>query len=210
MNTCMRWTPKELLWRAENLAQTSRSQPHITGVALTGSLARMEPLVHDIDLLVLHDGTLPIGGIADPPSEAAYDEGLDLSYGAIFHPEIEEILRRQRGPVPVNYICVPVRALWDCKTLQFLKQYERFPDFYLRVFTDIPLFILCPRDDLFGLLGQERFASHEIISIGCRGNQPIEAVRLKHLCGSSACVPKQTWEECKAEIKARKCHTWHD
>lgn len=210
MNTCMRWPPGELLWRAENLAKTALLSPHITGVALTGSLARKEPLIHDIDLVVLHDGTLSIGGISDPLTEATYDEGLDLPYGAIFQTEIEKTLREQRGPVPVNYICVQDRALWDCRILQSFKQHERFPDFYLRVFTDIPLFLLCPSDCLLGLLAQERYAAHEIISIGRRGNDPIEAVRLKHLCGSPECIPRQTWEQCKAEIRARKNHHWHD
>lgn len=210
MNTCLRWSPDELLWRAENLAETALLSPHITGVALTGSLARMEPLIHDIDLVVLHDEMLPVGGISDPPSEASYDEGFDLPYSAIFETQTEERLKKQRGPIPVNYICIPDRALWDCKTLQSLKQYERFPDFYLRVFTDIPLFLLRPQDCLFGLLYQERYAAHEIISIGPRGSQPIEVVRLKHLCGSPDCVPKQTWEECKDEIRARKNHYWHD
>ncbi len=210
MDTCMRWPPVELLWRAENLAQTALTQPHITGVALTGSLARMEPLIHDIDLVVLHDGTLPVGGIGDPPTKAAYDEGLDLLYSAIFQTQTEERLRKQRGPVPVNYICVPDRALWDRKTLQSLKQRERFTDFYLRVFNDIPLYLLRPTDCLFGLFDQERYKVLEVTSIGWRGNQPIRAVRLKHLCGNPGCIPQQAWERCRAEIRARKRHTWHD
>ena len=210
MNTCERWTPTDLLWRAENLAETALLSPHITGVALTGSLARMEPLVHDIDLVVLHDGTLPIGGISDPLGGKDYEEGIDLLYAKVFQPAVEEKLRVRRGPVPVNYICVPDRTLWDCKTVQSMKQYERFPDFYLRVFTDIPLFLLRPRDCLFGIPNHDRYAAHEIITIGHRGNQPIEAVRLKHLCGNLDCVPKQTWEECRSEIRARKNHHWHD
>ncbi len=208
--SCKRWPPADLLWRADNLAETALLSTHINGVALTGSLARMEPLIHDIDLVVLHDGMLPIGGIGDPLSEIDYDEGLDLNYRDIFLPEIEEKLREKRGPVPVNYICVPDRALWDCKVLQSLKQYERFPDFYLRVFTDIPLFLLCPRDCLFGLLSHERYAADEITFIGRRVNQPIEAVSIKHLCGNPDCVPKQTWEKCRSDIRARKKHYWHD
>ncbi|MBI2640833.1 MAG: hypothetical protein HYW91_03035 [Candidatus Sungbacteria bacterium] len=207
----MRWPPVELLWRAENLAETALLSPHVTGIALTGSLARKEPLIHDIDLVVLHDGTLPVGGISDPcTADASHGKGVDLTYGAVFQAQTEEKLREQRGLVPVNYICVPERALWDCSVLQSLKEHERFPDFYLRVFTDIPLFLLRPLDCLFMLLNQHRYAAHEIISIGRHGNQPIEAVRLKHLCGNYDCVPKQTWEECKEEIRRRKNHHWHD
>lgn len=210
MDMCKRWPPAELLWRAENLAETALLSPHITGVALTGSLARMEPLIHDIDLVVMHDGSLPVGGIGDPLTGVAYDEGSDLLYGDIFRPEIEERLRKERGPVPVNYICVPGCVLWDCKTLQSLKQHERFTDFYLRVFTDIPLYMLRPTDCLFGILSQERFWGLAATTIGWRGNQPINAVLLKHICVNPECIPQQTWEQCKAEIRARKNHHWHD
>jgi len=202
MDTCVRWSPAELLWRAEDLAETALRSPHITGVALTGSLARMEPLIHDIDLVVLHDGTLPIGGIGDPLTDMTYDEGLDLVYRDVFPTSIEERLKEQRGPVPINYICVPDRALWDCKTLQSLKKYERFPDFYLRVFTDIPLYILCPAECLLQISILQLIGQHE--------NKPIMVARLKHSCENPDCIPQQTWEQCKDEIRARKNHHWHD
>ena len=71
--------PFGLLPRAELLGGILMQHPHISGVALTGSVARNENCVHDIDLVVFHDGVMKAGSSNDPQvREFSYQNEFSL------------------------------------------------------------------------------------------------------------------------------------
>lgn len=213
---CKRWRPEELLPKADNLASLLLQNQHVTGVALTGSLARLEKKIHDIDLIVFHDGTLRDGSAPDPPGPAEYDYEdsfpLDVAF-VVPECKLVHSLREARAGVPVNYIFVNEKVLWDCSYLQALEAKEHFKDFYLRVFCDIPLVLLRPIERR-GLL-QERIGFEygntntwfDGFVSGC--TFPYTGWRIAHHCIDPRCKPGETWAECRRRIKLRKFHWWH-
>ena len=214
---CKRWRPEELLPKVDLLTFLLMLNPHVTGVALTGSLARKERRIHDIDLVVLHDGELEDGSAQDPEREEPYynnDLILSSVFAATDGPELlSRSLSQARDNIPVNYIFVSEKALWDCGYLARLEREENFPGFYKRVFCDTPLLLLHPYHVRGKLL--ERIDSRQIVAFesGLFWNGfSYPVLPIQHKCGEIAflsCQPAQTWAECRKEIKRRKNHWWH-
>lgn len=214
--SCRRWKPEELWPRAELIAHLILEDTRITGVALTGSLARMEPLSHDIDLVCLHDGGLRDGSSQDPPTkEKPYTNDFPLS--SVVGGKISRRLSQARGEVPMNYIFVNEAALWNCGYLHGLEAEEmsergkKMPEFYLTVFCQIPLILLNPADSRGEI---KKFIEELPIETVHDSFLPwtrmcYSGVLLKHNCDSPSCEPAQSWDERKAEIKRRKNHWWH-
>lgn len=206
---CKRWKPEELLPRAELLSCVLQLDSRVIGVALTGSLARLEPKIHDIDLVVFHGGSMPDGISQDPTRiEPYYNDDLFLS--SVLMPHISRMLSQVRAGVPINYIFTSIEALWECEYLDSLAREKRMKDFYRRIFCDIPLVILHPMDRFEKLINNPV----ETSSVSLSRNKTINSLyyhglKIKHQCENPACQPKQTWAECREEIKRRKNHWWH-
>ncbi|MBI2122249.1 MAG: hypothetical protein HYT98_03935 [Candidatus Sungbacteria bacterium] len=206
---CKRWKPEELLPRAELLSCLLQCDSRVIGVALTGSLARLEPKIHDIDLVIFHGGSMPNGISQDPARiEPYYNDDLLLS--SILTPYISRTTSQARAGVPVNYIFTGIEALWECAYLDSLAGEERMKDFYRRIFCDIPLILLHPMAR-FGKLIDNPV---KISGISLSGNKTINGLyyhglKIKHQCENPACQPKQSWAECREEIRLRKKHWWH-
>lgn len=212
MPFCKRWTPEELLPKAHSLASVLRDCPSVTGVALTGSLARFERLIHDIDLIILHDSTMPDGSCQDPSRITERYALPDLDLGFTVGRYIAKSLSEIRGDVPVNYIFVHEKALWDCKYLQSLAKLERMPGFYLAVFCQIPLILFFNAYQKGGLAQFTRAMPHALLheKLSTPNAAYCSGFYIRHRCGDPGCAPKISWPEREKIIKARKGHVWHD
>src|SRR3989338_6514944 len=131
------WKIDELLPIAGKLADVIMNDRRIQIVAVTGSLARSikgpEENTHDVDIVALHNGALPIGIVKLLPRDmtdrlVAANTFLPIS---VFDAEMVDDLERIRGQVPFDFILAPSKALWSCKGLWTLKPHEYFKDFYL-------------------------------------------------------------------------------
>ena len=206
---CKRWKPEELLPKAELLSCVLQLDSRVIGVALTGSLARLEPKIHDIDLVIFHGGSMPNGTAQDPARVEPYYND-DISLSSVLTPHISRTLSQARAEVPINYIFTGIEALWDCEYLDLLAEEERMKDFYRRIFCDIPLVLLFPIDRFEKLIDNPVKASN----ISLSGKTTINGhyyygYKIKHQCNNPACQPKQSWAECREEIKHSKNHWWH-
>ena len=218
---CEQWQPKKLLPLALRLAKILLGHEHVLGVAITGSLARLEPWCHDVDFMVLCDGTLPDGGSSIPPRHEGYETLFedDIDFFQVLGPAFYNAVCNSRQGVPLNLIFTQAIALWNCEYLQALTSREKFNSFYKRVFTDVPLFLLLGSRAKGKLADFITSCTEEFLPLSLKQQlllfekQPrvrgIWATRIKHLCEEAGCRPTQTWEECEAEIKARKNHPWH-
>lgn len=219
---CKRWRPEVLLAIANRLAELLIENRHVTGVALTGSLARLESNIHDIDLVVFHDGTLKDGSAPDPPGPKEYDYEdsfpLDVAF-VVPERDLVRSLREASSGTPVNYIFVEEKVLFDCAHLQSLEAREHFKDFYTRMFCDIPLVLLRPRERrgmLKERLSDESIAAFEIAQLMSHNfdwqltpSVDYPGLPIVHSCENPGCRPKTTWGECREEIRRRKGHWWH-
>lgn len=207
--SCNRWTASQLLPKAELISHLLIENALVNGVALSGSLARLESNIHDIDLVILHNGSMNDGSSTVPEGikKINYDNEVILStaVGGILARRIDQV----RGEVPLNLIFVHEKALWDCQYLASLEKKESFSGFYLTLFCQIPLVLLNPGSQRGGV---KQYT--EDMEIGNLKPTIISAsysgISLKHRCGNPNCRPKQSWEERQREIKKRKGHTWHD
>jgi hypothetical protein len=195
----------------KKMARVLSEHEHIVGVAITGSLARFEAWCHDIDFIVFHDGTLRDGGSSMPAryndTSLPDDVDLDKTLGAGFYASLQ-VMRRG---VPLNLIFTRPDALWDCGYLKSLAPIEKFDSFFRRVFTDIPLLLLHRESTRGSLQKHVRSLPLEplVSQLNLFGRQGPLVIHLKHVCSDPLCKSTQTWDECKAEIKARKNHHWH-
>jgi len=211
---CKRWRPEELLPKADLLSYLLLQHPHIVGVALTGSLARREPKIHDIDLVVFHDGTMEDGSAQDPERTTPYSYNNDLSLVEVLRNGLlARSLSQARDGVPVNYIFVDQKVLWDCTYLRSLEKQERFKEFYLRIFNDIPLLLLGPYQRR-GML-KARLTDKGVVHFeqGLRQakllNLCYTVLPIRHFCDQNSCKPKIPWSVCRFKIRLRKKHFWH-
>ena len=211
---CKRWTSQELIPKMDLLAFLLLLHPHITGVLLTGSLARKERKIHDIDLVVLHDGEMEDGSACDPMKEEPYySNDLLLATTVSGGPEfLSRALGHARGPVPLNYIFVHEEVLWNCAYLQSLSEEERYSEFYKRVFCDIPLLLFDPYSRR-GLLRERIEVNPKTVIAFGRGISGLAysypVVQARHQCENPECLPHQPWSECRKEIRRRKVHLGH-
>lgn len=235
---CRRWQPHELFPIVESLYAILIEDKRISGIALTGSLARFEPLVHDIDLVVFHSGGIADGLCLDSDIEQriawqwdSYENrwsnipplGSYLDCGQGGYARLTSV----RGGVPVNYIFVNERILWDCGELQFRsgvkrehrgvlrRVYDRINEFLnvtrhqveLRdycstIFCDIPLLLLHPSSVRDGLRNYvARFSPEETER---------QFLRVDHRCDKALCKPALPWPEKQKILKQQKGHTWHE
>lgn len=213
---CQRWSPRTLLPKVDLISFLLMQNPHVTGVALTGSLARFEPLVHDIDLVVFHDGMISDLSCSEPRQDVEkddYSSALPLAC-VIENGVVARHITQARNGVPINFIFVNERVLSDCDYLQSLVYQEWFPGFYQRVFCGLPLYLLGPYHRR-GILVQS-VTTEEIVALERCPNGSTEdkfsypAVLVRHVCDNPLCKPTQAWEECREEIRLRKNHWWHD
>lgn len=210
---CRRWPPQELLPKADRLAQLLLQNRHVTCVGLTGTLARLEPKIHDIDLIIFHDGILQDGIAPDPCGlkGSDYQDAFPLDVAFVV-PDwgLVQSLREASSGTPVDYIFVKEKVLFDCSYLQSLEAKERFKDFYTRVFCDIPLILLRPRERrgiLHEVIGLDDifWFGNDLPGIGLKYN----GLRIGHRCADPRCKPRESWEKCRRRIKRRKMHWWH-
>lgn len=192
---------------AKLLAYLLVREKGVSFVALTGSLARGETEVRDIDLIVLHtlgpeaDFTCHINhnpsgfGLThrqksrDPVLTFLCDQTMRYLEWRTFLEErfshgFVSVLSAlcsayllKLGAVKVDLIFMHNRVLYDCEYLAYLGGIERFEDFYRRVFCEIPLLPFNPE------IAEFEFPS------------------LRHKDGK-CCFPRRTWEDVKQEVKS--------
>lgn len=198
------WKPSDLFSKAESIANLLvATNDHIVGVALAGSLARMEKAVHDIDLVVLHDGQEFSLGRLKYPQLDTRGAGKFLMLKHHLTPDsVEAKLDKIRGPVPVDFTLVSASVLWSCAYLQTLGPFEVFTDFYRRTFNDdaCPLYLIGPHR--FGANDLKKFYNAPIL-LG-RTEKQVYALGIRHKCVNKLCRPVFPWKVCKEEARARK------
>lgn len=203
-----RQSPQVLLPKAKVLAALIATHWQVEGVALTGSLARLEPLVADIDLVVFHDGMIRDGFVSDS-LKRSYDES-NFTLDGVLGRELAYLLSFARGETPVDYIFVRTDALWDCGYLSQLRTQERHPDFYATVFCQIPLYLLNPKVVVRGRL--HKFLFHKDGICGFRwldltlqeAHYFFPEIQVRHRCLTPSCQPKTPWEERWRTLRVRK------
>lgn len=179
------------------------------GVALTGSLARMEESkIHDIDLVVFHNGTIPDGSAECPKKERFYFDSMPLS--RFLEDDPTELIEIARGSAPLNMVFVDQKILGDCEYLQTLAKTSQCPDFFFAVFTEIPLLLIRPGSVEGYLL---RYIFGKGYPVEYRSDiKPFEFfpyMFIHHECSSAICKPSRPWSVRRKEIKQRKNHWWH-
>ncbi len=199
------WSPDyDLFRRAERLAKILvQNNLHIKGVALSGSLARKEKKVHDIDLVVLHDGqAYVVGRIKLPWPEKRSEEFLTL--GQLLPANVVYEFERERGEIPVDISLVGASALWSCTYLWGLSPFEIFNGFYLRTFNDesCPLYLFEPTN--FTVREFAKIPHKDYITLAVQDRFAFMATRVQHRCGNRACTPTLSWKDAQAEAKKRK------
>ncbi|OHA00954.1 MAG: hypothetical protein A3C07_00955 [Candidatus Sungbacteria bacterium RIFCSPHIGHO2_02_FULL_47_11] len=206
---CERFGPNDLLPRADLLAFFLMNEAHVTGVAITGSLARLERWCHDIDLVVLHDGALEDGSCSDPDTKINYGDRVPLTSFSL--PEIAYHLTQARNGVPIDYLCINERILWDCDYLRSCADIEEYSEFYLQIFSE-PLILLNPNHRRGEL--RKHTTRREIFSLKCGfphlSPWNLYGMQISHECKNQGCKPIQPWEQCRDKIRRRKNHHWHE
>jgi len=212
--TCKRWPPQELLPVADYLSCVLKIHQNITGIALTGSLARLEPQSHDIDLVVLHNGKIQDGNCAGSEKKL-YDVGRyntrkeeRLFMEEFVEKELANRITQITGEIPSNFIFVNQNALWNCEYLESLgKKFwglsSGLNGFYTAVFCQIPLLLLDPqsvRGELFNHISNlpvEKFDKN----FSWTG---LPFIKIRHQCSNQACQPQETWEKRQKQIREKK------
>jgi len=141
-------TPKDLLvLQSRIMALILSSIPGISHVALSGSLARNEKSINDIDLIALHflgsraDMLCRINQPIESKIELCTINQSDVGY---FTEYLLDPIRLQLSEVltaedKVDIIFVQDKILYDCSYLANLSKNEKNEDFYKVIFCDIPL-----------------------------------------------------------------------
>jgi len=217
-SSCKRWRLEELLPLADLISCQLMLHNDIAGVALTGSLARLEPLIHDIDMVVFHDGNIEDGsceGSEEKRRSVGYNGteiylALERFIGESLSKKIASIL----GEVPSHLIFVNERILWNCEYLL-----ERDwavsgalglnTGLYKTVFCQIPLLLLNPHGARSKLHEISQKVKTERFDKNVSWTRLPYAV-IRHACANPACKPEEPWEERQKKIKRKKGHTWHD
>ncbi len=199
----MKWPPSELFPKAKLIADRIGKNRNVTGVAVTGSLARLE-LARDIDLVVFHNSAFKDGLARSPERPEASRPVADqydcnnLDFSSV--PNYQAVIRIRRN-VPLDLIFVREEILWDCAYLELLGKSERFPEFYKRVFCNIPLLLLGVRRHS----PLEKFTENlpvKWLEVDYGLSHP--SCKVMHTCQNPACKPTTTWEQLRAEIEKRK------
>lgn len=189
------WSAEELLEKTDVLSALLMNHPAVTGVAVTGSVARMEEDAHDLDLVVFHDGSLPIGGFRQRDEIDDVENRWDIPSDEI-GADLVRRLQAVREHVPVTYLFVNETTLWICADLQALGGQEIHSGFWRTVFCQIPL-LLFPEHRGVGLQKFTDYLRSETVSA-------YRFIPLRHHCGSAGCDPIASWEEIEGWIKERK------
>jgi len=181
----------KLLVQAEKLANYFTRIPELKMVCLSGSLARVAERqeAHDIDLVLLHDGTLTDRRFAFCNRELSFTAWYDGQSSLVDANALTDIFHSNAAPL-VNYMeryltCRADIMIVDHKVLgscAYLNEISRDPtlefdrDFFRRIFCEIPLLSY---DSQSGSFREEG---------------------IKH--GDSCCLPKRRWEDVRVERKA--------
>ena len=123
------WNAQYLWPKAELVSFLLMQNENVCGVALTGSLARFEHAVHDLDFVILHNGKLKDGSAKEPPRREPYYNNDLILNSAIDSGSITRHIKQALGVVPADFIFVNVQALWNCEYLQSLERQEVFTEF---------------------------------------------------------------------------------
>lgn len=196
------WSFNEIRPKLKLLTHFLAQDARVTGIALTGSCARGEPRIHDIDLVVFHNGSFDKKGLVCSPTahkKGNYNTSV-YSVREIFGPDLGQHIVAAHADVPVDFILVEERVLWDCvylQTLNFLeetKDEKLIAEFYLRVFCDIPLL-------LFYVSKNSQLRQH----LSCEPSSDF-AASIHHACPyvDHRCQPKTTWIEIRGKVKNKK------
>ncbi len=201
--TCTKGLPfRDLLPTVEVIAAILMANRRISGVALSGSIARGESHCHDIDLVILHGGELEDGNCQNPPRVSVSDVLLESMVGR----RAAQVLRHVYATrfIPVSYFFMHEKVLWECRYLQTFAKQERFPGFYRTIVSQIPLYLLWIGEEAKHLLqfvhGVEPTVLYE--SDGAK----YTGIQVRHLCYQERCKPVAPWLEIHRQILARKEH----
>lgn len=217
--SCRSWRSDELLPVAYSLSEVMMRDDRIGGVAITGSVARLEAHVHDIDLIIFHDGRMRDGSV-NIRSCAYHGNGDQLEFlldclGKGVYGEIFGILSKNLwDDIPANLIFVHKKILGECDYLQsFLPHLKRglfskmrglprggrgkIDEFYSTVFCDVPLLII-DSDQSRG------FRWDELCNLGERLPGFSRLRNISHQCGDVRCKPMKSWVRQRWEVKKER------
>ncbi len=187
----------ELLPVADTIATVLTGDRRITGVALSGSVARCEDHCHDIDLVIFHDGTLQ-----DTTLRTSQRDSTEV-IASVVSDRIARAACYISDDTPVSYFFLHEKVLWECKYLQSLSGGERFPGFYRTVFSQTPLYLLSVGREIGGSL--QRFVYGIAVSELCDPQEySCRGIPIQHWCGSKECAPVAPWSDIHVQILERK------
>ncbi len=184
--------------KARAIADLLAFSKRISGVAITGSVARNERTVHDVDLVLFHRGNTK-DGVCHSNGESSNRVPSLLKK----HLRNEGLCGRildVLDTLPASFIFVHEKILTDCQYLQ-----SKIPekndkggrrDFFPTVFYEIPLVLMSPGGVRGALVSYVRRLTlddpeRSVLSIG-------------HRCGNTACRPLRPWPEIQKLLKERK------
>lgn len=145
----VRFTRRRAERWAVGMADILSRVPGIKQVMLTGSLSRPEGggMVGDIDLIVLHDGSLQDTAFTVRKGRHEHcqymdevdkiftgEEGLETLGGGVLNRYICDVVH-----CPVDICCADYRVMDDCYFLGRFAAINKDPDFARRVFCEMPL-----------------------------------------------------------------------
>lgn len=201
-----KWPPATLFPKAELIAHFIGLDQNVTGVAITGSLARFEH-ARDIDLVVFHNGAFR-DGLAHYPQglySNLYDSDV-LTFSLV--PNFRDVMKVSQD-VPLDLFFVREEILWDCAYLKFLGDSERSPGFYKTVFCDVPLLLMGVRwgSSLEKFIVKVNFP---IRWLGMDNSLSRPFCHIIHTCRNSACKPTVNWARLRAGVEKRKAQNLAD
>ena len=193
----------DLLLIANGVASllSCRINRRLSGVALSGSIARRESHCHDIDLVVFHGGSLADGNCRNIKRDSGTDVLLESMVG-----DWGAHVLRDLTDVSVSYFFVHEKILWDCEYFQSFARKERFPGFYRTIISQTPLFLLWYSEGAKSLLQfVDGIKATKLYESG-DGKVKYMGTPIRHRCGEKGCTPVAPWDEVHKQILARKEH----
>lgn len=203
---CKHWSPGELFPFAKDIADALFTHKFIVGVGVVGSLARWESDIHDLDIIIFHNGLLRDCVAFEPSFQIPHpdDKRLPHTTTLISSDTRTRIQKENHLGVPINFTLVNQRLFQDCKYLQQL--HASMPHDNSETYKIIAQHVMILRPQ------QSRGKIAELIKekIGDKEGPTLESVFLEHNCQNPACKPVRSTEQLFAALRERRRRSpWH-
>ncbi len=198
------WEMKRYLPTARVLADILYEHPGVTGVAITGSAARFEKEVHDLDLVVFHNGKKLEDNYSRYPHRESRGWYGEIEYTltkllGYRYRRLAGHLEQATGDIPFDLILVNEKVLTSCSHLTGLQDLTYDKDFFKRIFCELPMrLLLCAHSK--GLVKKVTEKQKDVL-VDTGWSNALLYKDIRHQCPPhyAPCKPRVTWEERKKE-----------